>query len=61
MVAALGVQDRNRGLDHRLNEEPFRSRSALPQFFPDFVTLEEAAGIEKRKALVPQRARISVR
>ena len=50
-VSALGVQDRDSGLDQSLVVEFHLAVRALPDFFPRFVAFEEAALVEKIDSL----------
>ena len=43
-IAALRMVQADREVDERLQEQPARTALRRPDFFPDFVALEEAGG-----------------
>jgi hypothetical protein len=57
LITALGVQDRNRRLNHPLIKELLRAARALPDFLPNLVTIEKLAGVEKLDSVSPQMLR----
>ena len=46
-IAALGVVQTDREVDEGLQEKAARAAFRGPDFFPDFVALEEAAAVEE--------------
>jgi hypothetical protein len=53
-IASLGVVQADREVDEGLEEEAARAALRGPDFLPDFVALEEAAGVEEVDAALQQ-------